>query len=232
VIILHSIRHNGEKNNGYYDGLSLVALHPNLTDINAAICEGQTYYGHNAAGIYVDSFYSVDGSDSIRILNLTVINRHDPDLGADKEICEGDSVRLFPGNFSSYVWQDGSTKEYFVAKKTGRYSVMVANSCGSTQDEILITTRVCDIYFPSAFTPNKDGKNDLFKALNGYNIEEFHLSVYNRWGQKLFETNDQNKGWDGSFNNQPQDMGVYIWYCYYKRNNQYKKLNGTITLLR
>ena len=232
VIILHSIRHNGEKNNGYYDGLSLVALHPNLTDINAAICEGQTYYGHNAAGIYVDSFYSVDGSDSIRILNLTVINRHDPDLGADKEICEGDSVRLFPGNFSSYVWQDGSTKEYFVAKKTGRYSVMVANSCGSTQDEILITTRVCDIYFPSAFTPNKDGKNDLFKALNGYHIEEFHLSVYNRWGQKLFETNDQNKGWDGSFNNQPQDMGVYIWYCYYKRNNQYKKLNGTITLLR
>jgi gliding motility-associated-like protein len=84
------------------------------------------------------------------------------------------------------------------------------------------------------FTWERNGplKNSMIEDLNGYNVEEYHLSVYNRWGQKLFETKDQNKGWDGSFNNQPLDTGVYIWYCYYKRNNQYKKLSGTITLLR
>jgi gliding motility-associated-like protein len=108
------------------------------------------------------------------------------------------------------------------------------DNCGSARDEILITSKPCDIYFPSAFTPNNDGKNDLFKMLGGNNLKDFHLVVYDRWGKKVFESFDYAKGWNGSLNGKLQASGTFVWYCEFKQGGSATRTNlkGTVTLVR
>jgi hypothetical protein len=72
-------------------------------------------------------------------------------------------------------------------KQLGLYSVTVTNACGSANAEVSFTKGICDIYFPTAFTPNGDGKNDYFKILSNTTFEKYNLYVYNSFGQKIFE---------------------------------------------
>ena len=68
------------------------------------------------------------------------------------------------------------------------------------------------LYIPNAFTPNNDGQNDIFRPY-GYDLEltEFTMAIYNRWGELLFETNNIDSGWDGSFNGKKAPNGTYVW---------------------
>jgi len=162
-----------------------------------SICDGQTYDGYSSSGIYIDTLVGANGCDSIRTLQLTVLPKPVPYLGTDTALCTGKTIQLYPGQFITYTWQDGSAQNHFTVTQPGLYSVVVSNSCGCGSDEIIIKEGICDIYFPSAFTPNNDGKNDLFKILGAQNLKDYHLAVYNRFGQKVFETNDYTKGWTG-----------------------------------
>jgi gliding motility-associated-like protein len=64
---------------------------------------------------------------------------------------------------------------------------------------------------PGAFTPNGDGLNDVLHVL-GTNIRSVHFIVYNRWGQKIFESRDQRKGWNGKFKYKEQQAMTYVYY--------------------
>ena len=68
------------------------------------------------------------------------------------------------------------------------------------------------IFIPNSFTPNGDGLNDMLKVY-GYKIREMQLMVFNQWGEKLFETRDQSRGWDGTFRGKQQPSGVYMYVC-------------------
>lgn len=200
--------------------------------ITQMICYGQTYLGHSAAGTYIDTLIASNGCDSIQTLQLIVLPKPSTYLGADTTLCNGDSLKLYPGQFTTYSWQDGSAQSHFTVKQPGLYSVVVTNNCGTARDEIIIKEGICDIYFPTAFTPNNDGKNDQFKILGAININNYHLLVYNRWGQKVFETNDAAKGWTGSFKGQLQETGVYVWRCNFKRSGIDRYMKGIVVLLR
>jgi gliding motility-associated-like protein len=112
--------------------------------------------------------------------------------------------------------------------------VFVKNVCGSASDDIIIENGICDIFFPSAFTPNNDGKNDVFKILGRANFSYYRLSMYNNWGQKIFETNDPSIGWDGKLHGRSQNTGGYVWYCNFKRQNasENRSMKGTVLLIR
>jgi gliding motility-associated-like protein len=64
---------------------------------------------------------------------------------------------------------------------------------------------------PNGFTPNGDGKNDVL-YLRGNNISNVYFAVYDRWGQKVFETRDLAKGWDGVFKGKQLDPAVFAYY--------------------
>jgi len=86
---------------------------------------------------------------------------------------------------------------------------------------------------PTAFTPNGDGINDVFKVsgLTFQNMVEFR--VFNRWGQEMFMTRDPKVGWDGTFHGTPQDMGVYNWVIVVGHTDNGEQVyKGTVTLLR
>jgi gliding motility-associated-like protein len=89
-----------------------------------------------------------------------------------------------------------------------------------------------DVFIPNTFTPNGDGYNDKMFA-RGHKLSKVYFAIYNRWGEKVFETNDINEGWDGNFKGRPADVGVFGYYVRITCVNgeeTFKK--GNITLIR
>ena len=100
---------------------------------------------------------------------------------------------------------------------------------------MLVITDECNdgvVYLPTGFTPNNDGINDVLFIRSNF-ITDVYLTIYDRWGEKLFETNDVNKGWDGTFKGKALDQGVYGYYMTFTCNNgeQFFK-KGNITLIK
>jgi gliding motility-associated-like protein len=207
-------------------------LQKSSVTINQSICEGQSYMGYTESGVYTNNYVAANGCDSSFTLNLTVHEKPKPNLGNISANCEGDSILLTPGIFESYTWQDGSIGDHYVVRKPGVYSVTATNACGAGSNQIVIKNGVCNIYFPNAFTPNADGRNDYFKMLTDYLLQDYHLIIFNRWGQKVFESTDRGHAWDGTLNGKKLDTGVYVWYCTFKRANVASDMKGIVTLIR
>jgi gliding motility-associated-like protein len=127
----------------------------------------------------------------------------------------------------------------FPADTAGTYLVelAVSNSRGCTdtiQKEVVINGLYL-FYVPNTFTPNGDGNNDYFIPTgDGVDWTKYNLMIFDRWGEKLFETNDIMQGWDGTFNGTPVQTGVYIWKV--KAKEFYRNIktehSGHVNLLR
>ena len=91
----------------------------------------------------------------------------------------------------------------------------------------------CEVFFPNVFSPNNDGKNDVFKVVTVGHHEIANFRVVNRWGQTVFETKDERRGWDGTYNGKDQEMGTYFYYIKYVcSGNQYQEQKGEVMLVR
>lgn len=212
--------------------LNLTVLPSSRVTIINTICQGQTYLGYSTAGTYIDTLVAANGCDSIRTLLLSVDTQPKPNLGPNRELCVGDTIVLNPGIYASYLWQDNSTNNQFTVRQTGNYSVTVANACGSATDDVNIKSVDCVILFPNAFTPNGDGRNDLFKILNAFNLQNYTLTIFNRWGEQVYSTTDFRQGWNGEHKNRPQDPGTFVYYCRYTKDNIPITTKGSFILIR
>jgi gliding motility-associated-like protein len=89
---------------------------------------------------------------------------------------------------------------------------------------------------PDAFTPDGDGKNDLFVPSYDCSISNYIIRIYNRWGQLVFESNNPNAGWDGTFEGRDQPIGTYVYYIEYvgvEGSTSEKRIEkGGLTLVR
>jgi len=196
---------------------------------------GSPTFSVNAAGEYYVSLTQHDcpASDSIQIkyIQTPVFS-----LGPDLALCTGETIILDPlikdSNTLVYQWQDGSTQKAYAVSASGLYTLTVTNTCGSMRDSLNVVSGYCDVYLPSAFTPNGDGHNDLFKPIRAANIKNYQLTIYNRWGQVVFESSDLNKGWDGFYQGHRQPEGLYIWSVKYSSTLVTSKtIHGTLTLV-
>jgi gliding motility-associated-like protein len=212
--------------------LNLTVKPKSFKTITQSICEGQSFEGYTTSGTYVNTFVAANGCDSVRTLNLTVLKFPIPNLGPDVSVCFLNKFLVSPGIFDSYTWQDGSTQSTFSASRAGLYSVEVTNACGVARDSILISSKSCEVFFPNVFTPNGDIKNDFFKILNATNLLEYKLAIYNRWGEKVFETNNYTTGWDGNYKGSACQVGSYVWYCNFIKEGRQKNMKGSVLLLR
>lgn len=103
----------------------------------------------------------------------------------------------------------------FTNLQPGTYNATVRNTgtaCISAVVPILVATPNCtnDLFVPNAFSPNGDGKNDLL-FVRGTQIRSLQFILFNQWGEKVFETTQQNAGWDGRVNGKAQPVGVYVY---------------------
>ncbi len=112
------------------------------------------------------------------------------------------------------------------------FSIRVTNAKGCTASAgILIQTRG-PLLMPSAFTPNGDGKNDVFKIPTGALISLTDFSIYNRWGKKIFTTSDVSKGWDGKAAGLDQQSDVFIYAVKGVAEEKAIAVSGTFILIR
>lgn len=181
-----------------------------------------------------------DSADvKINVFRNPVVN-----AGPDRTIVVGDTIVLngaVKGTSIRYAWSPATfldnplaiTPKVFPPINT-RYTLSATSEvgCGTAISDALVTVYK-DIYVPTAFTPNADGKNDRFKvfAADGYKLIRF--TVYNRWGQIVFSAKDSSEGWDGNLDNKPQSADTYVYYLEIETNKQKKIIKkGTITLIR
>ncbi|MBL0270488.1 MAG: gliding motility-associated C-terminal domain-containing protein [Chitinophagaceae bacterium] len=109
--------------------------------------------------------------------------------------------------------------------QTGQANCMVS-------DTVQVTIKSTDLlYVPSAFTPNGDGKNDLFNALGI--VSDYTMEIFNRWGERVFRTNSLQSGWNGQYKGVLQPNGIFVYLIRYKTShNILKQQTGTISLIR
>lgn len=159
------------------------------------------------------------------------------DLGNDTLICR-DDVLILPQNADTqpadkFLWQDGSTETTYHADKKGKYTLTLQNVCVTLQDSILIGYRNCTLFFPDAFTPNNDGRNDMARLLGDVAyVQRLRLRIFNRWGEVVFFTDDPTKGWDGLYKGQKAEMGTYHYYISYTHLGEEEEMKGTLMLIR
>ena len=138
----------------------------------------------------------------------------------------GEQVRLTntsdPG-ITNFVWEFGDEVSFlenpsFIVSDTGVINVKLTatweNGCSDTASLDFSILPCLEVRFPNAFTPNGDGRNEEFKGLVfGLAPENFRLSIYDRWGKLIFETNDPNEGWNGRHQNNGANLppGVYMY---------------------
>jgi gliding motility-associated-like protein len=88
------------------------------------------------------------------------------------------------------------------------------------------------VYVPSAFTPNDDNLNDVFRPVIGA-VKTYEMNLYNRWGELIYSTKNIEDGWDGTVNNKPAQDGVYVYLIKFgDHNDKIYQLNGTFHLHR
>jgi gliding motility-associated-like protein len=159
---------------------------------------------------------------------------------------ENTTIEIEGGNSNfNYIWTpsqglDNANSDNVIATPllTTEYSVTINDGgyCSTSEKvKIVVLKAECgeaSIYVPNTFTPNNDGKNDKL-LVRGNFISQLYFAVYNRWGEKVFESNDKNFGWDGYYLNNLADAGVFGWYlkatC---KDGETTEMKGNVTLIR
>jgi|GEM_PF-669762 len=140
----------------------------------------------------------------------------------------------------SYFWENLSNGKGPQMRNLpkGNYKVIVTDKYGCTGEAtgIVEENYCCSIWIPNAFTPNNDGNNDKFAAIPNRAIPKYEMSIYNRWGQRVFYTTKADEGWNGTEGNTgaAADAGTYYYRIRYtcEMGKQEFKYQGDLTLIR
>jgi len=186
------------------NGGNSVIVYPQATTTYTAVAT-------NAAGCVATASVQVQ----VRDFDVTLTANANP-------IMPGTTLTLTSGANSAYTvigWkpetvfqaQTALSQSFIIKDSTQTFSV-IGRSADGCLDTASLTVSLepgsKDFYIPNAFTPNNDGKNDVFKAY-GSSIKSVELRVFNQWGELVYETKDKDKGWDGTFKGKQQPVGVY-----------------------
>ncbi len=141
-------------------------------------------------------------------------------------------------NYSFSYWLDSnltkSVSNPHAVQSSGEYFIEATNQYGCSLAKSVVVKVHPMIMVPTAFTPNNDGKNDVFiyKALGGIESIEY-FTIYDRWGGTVFRTTKQGEGWNGKNADRPLPSGVYVWILNAKDwTGEMHTLKGTVMLIR
>jgi gliding motility-associated-like protein len=161
-------------------------------------------------------------------------------LPSDTSTCIEDPLELrINSNNISHRWlPSNSTENTILAKANQWYRVELSNDCGITLDSVYVNDKNCNCldFVPNVFTPNNDQLNEFFGPVVSCALGDVSFYIYNRWGEKIYESHDLNKPWDGKYLGSSVPDGVYFWIFEYKNLSrkviEQEVLSGTVTVLR
>ncbi|MEO6584482.1 MAG: gliding motility-associated C-terminal domain-containing protein [Ferruginibacter sp.] len=204
-------------------------------------------FGQKQTRLYVSNGVCEDTSQELLILD----NYLKAAFSGSAFVCPQDPAEFTNqsvGNIVSWLWNFGNgTTSTLQAPPPQNYApgptkynalvtLTVTNNigCTDTVKKNILVIENCYIAVPSAFSPNGDGLNDFLYPLNAYKSRDLAFAVYNRFGQRIFYTNNWQQKWDGRFNGQAADPGTYVWMLSYTNTDTNQKVDqkGTVVLIR
>ena len=143
----------------------------------------------------------------------------------------------------TYRWSNGETSSKHTFSKTGNERLTVSlNGCFNDVYDFNIKVDAscsCQVFAPNAFTPNGDGLNDEFRPqISCLSIQpsNYSLTIYNRWGEKIFYTADRTKGWNGTSKSKGNGTEAFLWLIRYDINVgsgiEHKSSTGSVVTIR
>ena len=167
------------------------------------------------------------------------VELENPQAG-DRDICAHQRLKMIaPSDYSyNYSWSNNnnvvSTSQFYIFKEKTAGDYIIELNVGGCINDITVTTKICDIQIPNIITPNGDGVNDRFRIVLKASKEDFFKSfpsstllIYNRWGKKIFESNNYQNTWDG----EGAADGVYYWTLELEDGEE-TQMQGTVTIMR
>jgi gliding motility-associated-like protein len=170
-----------------------------------------TWYASQQVGNCVSDTYAVqvriDPQPEIQILNKA------------GKVCYADKIYMQPTGAKSYLWEpplsrDADGQEFAFVTVPVSYTVIGIDTNGCRDTIGIAYTEIeqcCQFGYPNAFTPNGDGRNDRFRPVLYGNMEEYEISIYNRFGERVYQSNDPKSGWDGIYKGELCDVGMYYF---------------------
>ena len=159
-------------------------------------------------------------SDSIYVGVLTSLV---PNLPTDTTICQDIILKLnaYQPTAETYLWtgesafyqQNDVYDTVFIITYPGIYTLEMTNQCGGLTQylEVKKENCTCEPFIPNVFTPNEDGRNDIFQVFANCEFQDFRMEIYDRWGTRLFVSDNWLSGWDGTANGQKLTPNVYVY---------------------
>lgn len=187
-------------------------------------------------GIYYVNVKNANNCDSIAYFDVKFSFKPAVNLGNDTCLINNQPVTLVADSgFANYNWSGLNSPDHkYTVTSPGSYTLSITNQCGTGNDEIIVYED-CEhpVYIPSAFTPNNDGRNDVFRYPAQNKNRFISLSIYNRWGQRIFYSTNPREDWDGQYKNQQQPGDVYAYVLQLKTlDGRPITKKGTVVLIR
>jgi len=156
----------------------------------------------------------------------------------DTIVCVGNKLVLnaTTDNATNYFWNIGATVPEITIAADGNYGLLAFNECSEDRRDFNVKFEKCNcnVFVPTAFTPNGDGLNDVFRPSVQCFAKDYRLSIYNRYGEMVFTTTQLGEGWNGNSSASKSGTGIFVWVLQYRNpnNNQLYMQRGTVALIR
>lgn len=209
---------------------------PGLYDVSLAVVDINGCINATTQFAYITVY--PDPVAAFSILTPMPTTMQEANIGFDNQSLGGDTCHwdFGDGNIMTDLNCGDVVNMY---DDTGTYYVqlIVVNQygCADTTEQAVVIVPEATIYVPNTFTPNGDGKNDIFFAYGEY-VEDFHMYVFDRWGNLIFESTDILRGWDGRVQGHPNvcQIDTYVWRITYTElyTGFYHRMIGHVNLIR
>ena len=200
------------------------------------------YYSVNEAGVHTVDITNEYGCTSLFSYTIHVTSSPQITLDSLYQFCKGSAGVLSAGLNSTnmnVIWNTNDTTPIINVTETGEYSIYASNLCGSDETSTIVSFDECscDIWAPTAFTPDNDGVNDVFVPIISCDAVSYQLNIFNRWGEVVFYSTNQGEIWTGCVHNGDYFSrdGVYAWEVFYSSQSDQLILHqerGHLTLIR
>lgn len=198
-----------------------------LDSLYDAVCKSKITGQYTITEITAPPSPIISTSKNITYCKLDVIENMFIDTIGNVSVKWYDDV-----NLSNEISSDTFAIPYKTIGTNSYYVVQIANNCVSLPDTITITINECLLDFPTAFTPDGDNKNDKWEIPQlSNNFPNCKVTIFNRWGNLVFQSDGYNEPWNGEYNNALLPIGSYYFIIDFN-DGATKPINGTVSILK
>lgn len=144
-------------------------------------------------------------------------------------------------NVFGYQWSTGEKTPTIKVDYQGKYALTISEACRKKELNFIVKIKncFCNVFVPNTFSPDGNGINDAIKPFwkcSDAVVSRLNFSIFNRWGNRVFQTKDIDVGWDGDFNGSPQSGDLFVWLLDYdikvgSRTENYVE-SGNLTIIK